>query len=292
MPSLKHLRRRLRTVNNTKLITRAMRSVAASKMRKTQSRRDQIKPYATHLQKLVANVVRSVGSEGQPFMQQRQEGKRLIVVISSDRGMCGAFNNTVIRYTEDYLKSLSDEYEIYAVGKRAGDYFRKNGFSVMKTQVDFRGNIVLERILEIAQELKTAFLTGGFNRIELIYNRAITAMAYRPHREHFLPLKEEELFAGLGKEVRSSHVMDYIFEPDAKTLLGELLPKYVETKVFYTFVDAFSAEHQARMLAMSTANENCVELIGTLTLQMNKARQAAITKEILEIVGGAEALKG
>ena len=154
MPSLKHLRRRLRTVNNTKLITRAMRSVAASKMRKTQSRRDQIKPYATHLQKLVANVVRSVGSEGQPFMQQRQEGKRLIVVISSDRGMCGAFNNTVIRYTEDYLKSLSDEYEIYAVGKRAGDYFRKNGFSVMKTQVDFRGNIVL-RSEEHTSELQS-----------------------------------------------------------------------------------------------------------------------------------------
>jgi F-type H+-transporting ATPase subunit gamma len=292
MPSQKHLRRRLRTVNNTKLITRAMRSVAASKMRKTQDRRDQIKPYANQLQKLVANVVRSVGFEGQPLMQTREGGKRLVVVFSSDRGLCGAFNNTIIRYVEDYLKSLEGEFEIYAVGKRCGDHFRKNGYPLKRVQADFRGNVALDRILEIAEEIKKAFLEEGFTRVDLIYNRAITAMIYRPHREQFLPLNEEELYAGLGKESHSTQAVDYIFEPDAKTLLGDLLPKFVETKIFYTFVDAFAAEHQARMLAMSTANENCIELIGALTLQMNKARQADITKEILEIVGGAEALKG
>lgn len=291
MPSLKHLRRRLRTVNNTKLITRAMRSVAASKMRKTQDRRDQIKPYARHLQKIVANVVRSVGSEGQPLMQKREGGRRLVVIFSSDRGLCGAFNNTIIRFAEEYLKSAGD-YEIYAVGKRGGDYFRKHGYPLHRIQADFRGNIVLDRIQEIAEEIKKAFLDGGFCAIDLIYNRAITAMIYKPQREQLLPLEEEELFAGLGAESRTGAPMEYIFEPDAKTLLLELLPKFVETKIFYVFVDAFAAEHQARMLAMASANENCLELIDTLTLQMNKARQASITKEILEIVGGAEALKG
>lgn len=269
-----------------------MRSVAASKMRKTQDRRDQIKPYANQLQKLVANVVRSVGSENQPLMQKRERGKRLVVVFSSDRGLCGAFNNTIIRFAEDYLKSLKDEYEVYAVGKRCGDYFRKHGYPLNRLQADFRGNIVLDRIQEIAEEIKLLFLEKGFANVDLVYNRAITAMIYRPQREQFLPLQEEELFAGLEKDARSSQAMDYIFEPDAKTLLIYLLPKFVETKIFYTFVDAFAAEHQARMLAMSTANENCIELIETLTLQMNKARQADITKEILEIVGGAEALKG
>lgn len=295
MPSQKHLRRRLRTVNNTKLITRAMRSVSASKMRKTQDRRDQIKPYANQLQKLVANVVRSVGGDDQPLMRAREGGKRLVVVFASDRGLCGAFNNTIIRYTEEYLKSLAGEFEIYAVGKRGGDFFRKNGYPVKRLQADFRGNIVFDRIMEIAREIKTAFLEEGFTRVDLIYNRAITAMIYRPHHEQFLPLDERELSSALGKEAKETqpiHSAEYIFEPDAKTLLGTLLPKFLETKIFYTFVDAFAAEHQARMLAMSTANENCVELIGALTLQMNKARQADITKEILEIVGGAEALKG
>ncbi|MBN2328420.1 MAG: ATP synthase F1 subunit gamma [Candidatus Omnitrophica bacterium] len=291
MPSLKHLRRRLRTVNSTKLITRAMRSVAASKMRRTQDRRDQIKPYANRLQKMVAHAAQSVGGEDQPLMQMRDDGKRLVVVVSSDSGLCGAFNNTVIRYAEDYVRSLSEEYEMYIIGKRAGSYFRKHGYPVKRALVDFKGNIVLDRILEAANEIKAAFLDEGFKAVDLIHNRAITAMAYKPQRERFLPLQEEELYSGL-EEGASAPLLDYIFEPDAKTLLGELLPKFVETKIYYMFVDAFAAEHQARMLAMTTANENCIELIDALTLQMNKARQAAITTEITEIVGGAEALKG
>jgi F-type H+-transporting ATPase subunit gamma len=292
MPSQKDLRRRLKTVDNTKLITRAMRSVSASKMRKTQDRRDRIKPYANRLQQLVANVVHSVGSEGQPLMQMKDSGKRLVVIFSSDRGLCGAFNNTIIRYAENYLKSLTDDYEIYAIGKRAGDYFNKHGYPIFRRQGDFRGNIVLDRMMEIAEDLKNAFLNGGFNQVEIIHNYAVTAMIYRPKRDYFLPLKEDELYAGLEAESDSDEALDYIFEPDAQTLLTDLLPKFVETKVYYTFVDAFAAEHQARMLAMAAANDNCVELIDSLTLSMNKARQSDITKEILEIVSGAEALKG
>ncbi|MGC9327683.1 MAG: ATP synthase F1 subunit gamma [Candidatus Hinthialibacter sp.] len=290
MPSLKHLRRRLRTVNSTKLITRAMRSVAASKMRRTQDRRDQIKPFANRLQKLVAHAAQGGGSEHQPLMQKRDEGKRLVVVISSDSGLCGAFNNTVIRYAEDYLRSLSDEYELYIIGKRANSYFRKYGHPIKRALVDLKGNIVLDRIFETANEIQTAFLDEGFKAVDLIYNRAITAMAYKSQRERFLPLQKEELLSNLDEKTPAAD-LDYIYEPDAKTLLGELLPKFVETKIYYVFVDAFAAEHQARMLAMTTANENCIELIDALTLQMNKARQAAITTEITEIVGGAETLR-
>jgi F-type H+-transporting ATPase subunit gamma len=288
MPSLKNLRRRIRTVQNTKLITRAMRSVSASKMRRTQERRTKAKPYVERLQALVANVVRAVGSEGQPLLEQRERQRRLLVVFSSDRGLSGAFNAVISRYTLELLQNLPPDTGVYAIGRKTGDFLRKRGYPVLKTQVDFRGNIEVHRILEIAAELRDLFLSGEYDVIELVYNRAITALTYKPVREPFLPLDPKELDRLTEKE----EALDYIFEPDPATLLRELLPKFVETKILFTFVDAFAAEHQARMMAMTTANENCNELITSLTLQMNKARQAAITKEILEIVGGAEALKG
>ncbi len=291
MPSLKNLRRRIRTVKNTKLITRAMRSVSASKMRRTQERRTKARPYVERLQALVANVVRAVGSENQPLLEIRDTQRRLLVVFSSDRGMAGAFNAVIQRYAADYHDSLPEKPAIYAIGKKAGDYFRKRGYPLVKVQTDFRGNIDVPRILSIAAELRDMFLAGDYDVIELLYNRAISAMTYTPVREHFLPLDPRELDR-LRAKTEESRMHDYIFEPDPESLLRELLPQFVETKMLFTFVDAFAAEHQARMMAMSTANENCNELLTSLTLQMNKARQASITKEILEIVGGAEALKG
>lgn len=293
MPSLKALRRRIRTVHNTKLITRAMRSVAASKMRRTQERRDSIRPYANRLQRLVANIVRSVGGEHQPLMRMRDTGKRMVVLFTSDRGLCGAFNNSIIRFTEDYLKSFSQqEYDLCLIGRKGIVHFQKRGYPIAEKFTEFKGNVDLDRILAIARYLKTAFLEQNYNRVELIYNQAITAMSYRPKRELFLPLQEEELMRGLEESGAREHRLDYIFEPDPQTLLSEFLPKFVETKIFYVFVDAFAAEHQARMIAMTNANSNCEELLENLTLQMNKARQTTITKELLEIVGGAEALSG
>ena len=292
MPSLKDLRRRIRSVNNTKLITRAMRSVAASKMRKTQDRRDKIKPFAERLQEIVVRVIKSVGSEGQPLKAQHDTDKRLLVIFSSDRGLCGAFNNTIIRYASDYAKTYGPSgADLYIIGNRAHSYFKKREFTIVRHHTDFAGNIDTQRILDIARDLKDLFLEGQYNQVELIFNHAVSAMTYRPSRLHFLPLSEEELTTSTG-DAEAAEDTDYIFEPDPKTLLSELLPKYVETKIYFTFVDAFATEHQARMLAMSAANENCIELLDALTLQMNKARQTAITKEILEIVGGAEALKG
>lgn len=287
MPSLKQLRRRIRTVENTKLITRAMRSVAASKMRRTHERRDRTKAYTNKLQNLVARVVQSVGSKGQPLMQHRERGKRLLVVFSSDRGLCGAFNATINRFTTNYMEDLRDEPDLYIVGQRANSFFKKRGKNIIKSHNDFRGNIDIPRILEITQELTALFLNKDYDIIELVYNYAVTALNYRPTNNILLPLKEEELFGEDGKE----KPVDYIFEPDAKIVLQELLPKFLETKVLFTFLEAFAAEHQARMIAMKTANDNCNELLDALTLQMNKARQASITKEILEIVAGAEALK-
>ncbi|MBI1389608.1 MAG: ATP synthase F1 subunit gamma [bacterium] len=290
MPSLKDLRRRLRSVKNTQMITRAMRSVAASKMRRTQDRRTKAKPYVDRLQRLIANLVGSVGSEGQPLLQQREIKRRLLVVISSDRGLCGAFNNTIIRYADDYRKSLAEPNSLYIIGKRANSVFVRRGVNIVNAHIDFNGNVDVPRVLAIARELTELFLSGKFDSIELIHNQAINAMTYRPRREVLLPLKSDELAPkSEGEEERQP--LDYIFEPDPQTLLKGLLPKYLETKLLFTVVDAFATEHQARMMAMTTANLNCRELIDSLTLQINKARQASITKEILEIVGGANALE-
>lgn len=291
MPSLKQLRRRIRTVNNTKMITRAMRSVAASKMRRTQERRDKARPYTERLQELIARVVCSVGSEGQPLMEQREGNKTLLVLFSSDRGLCGAFNSVINRFAEEHLDSMPANANLYCVGKKSADYFHKRNKNIVTRHTEFRGNIDISAILEVGRELRDRFLQKEYDEVQLVYNHAITAMSYKPKVETLLPLKEDELFASLGKKPEEIKPLDYIFEPDAKSVLAELLPKYVETKVLFTFVDAFAAEHQARMLAMSTANENCNELLDSLTLELNKARQSMITKEILEIVGGAEASK-
>ncbi len=291
MPSLKQLRRRIRTVENTKLITRAMRSVAASKMRRTQDQQTKTKPYTDHLQALIARVVSSVGSYGQPLMEMRERQKSLLVIFSSDRGLCGAFNATINRFAQETIQSLPEAPDLYIIGRRANSFFNKRGYSIVQSYNDFRGNIDVPRILNIGKDLQQRFLNKEYDKIELVYNRAITAMNYRPERETLLPLDEETLFESLGEDGDRTP-LDYIFEPDAQTVLKQLLPKYLDTKILFTFIDTFAAEHQARMIAMTTANNNCEELMETLTLQMNKARQNSITNELLDIVGGAEALRG
>ncbi len=292
MASLKDLRRRIRSTNNIKTITRAMRSVATTKMRRTQDRRTKAKPYVDRLRNLVARIVRSVGSEGQPLLEKRESENKLVVVFSSDRGLCGAFNTNILRFAENYLNENPSVNDLYVVGKKAETYFRKRGYNIIQSQLDFRGNIDVPRILEIARELKDLFLQRNCDQIELIYNWAASSMASRPKRDLFLPLDPNELADVKAEGDEEEETLQYIFEPDPKTLLSHLLPKFVETKLLFVFIDTFVAEHQARMLAMKNANDNCNELLDSLTLQMNKERQAAITKEILEIVGGAEALKG
>ncbi len=293
MPSLKHLRRRIRTVSNTKMITRAMRSVSASKMRRTQERREKSRPYTKKLQEIVGRLVEHANVEDQPLAQQREVKKRLVLIFSADRGLCGAFNATAIRFANEYLQSANPEQtDLYIVGRRAFAFFRKHGWNIVKSHNDFLGNIDVPRIMDIAEELSGFFLNGEYDEIEIVYNRALTAMAYKPFREKYLPLVKEELLESKEDESESHMHLDYIFEPDPKSLLAQFLPMLVKTRLLYIFVEAFAAEHQARMIAMTTANENCEELMDSLTLQMNKARQASITKELLEIVSGAEALKG
>lgn len=269
-----------------------MRSVAASKMRKTQDARDHAKPYAEQIQALVSRLVKNTGLKGQPLAETRELTRRLAVIFASDRGLCGAFNSSICRYGDKRLREMADvPTDVFAIGRRSAAYFRKNGFNVVAAETEFRGNVDVPRILEINRRVAEMFTGGEYDEVVLMHNYPVSAMAYRPQRERLLPLNADDLVeeAGDGEDAVQR---EYIFEPDPQTVLSVLLPKYVETKMLFTFLNSFTAEHQARMMAMSAANDNCEELIGTLTLQMNKARQTQITKEILEIVSGADALSG
>ncbi len=291
MPSLKAIRRRIRTVDSTKQITRAMKTVSASKMRRSLERMQAAKPYADKLREIVGRLAAAVGGQVEhPFLQVRDHVSRMtLILVTADRGLCGAFNSTVIRAAENFIKGAKAPVDLICVGKKGRDYFRKTDINICAEYPDLSGNLDLEKIEDITQVAIDRFLTGDADEIHLLYNNFVNTITYIPKAESFLPIDSNLLGAESEEE---STGRDYIFEPDASSLLAEILPKQLRSLVFSRIAEAFTSEHSARMVAMTNANNNCEDLMKSLTLDMNKARQAAITKELLEIVAGAEALKG
>ncbi|MFH1739868.1 MAG: ATP synthase F1 subunit gamma [bacterium] len=289
MPSLKALRNRIRTVDNTKQITRAMKTVAASKMRRTEESLRAGRPYAQCLEELVARLVSAAGEITHPFVVHRPVERSLVVVVTADRGLCGAFNGNIIRRAEVFLQKMNaGAVDLICVGKKGRDYFRRQDRHIVAEYVDLGGKLDVARIRGLTDDIIRRFLDGEADEIFLVYNTYVSVVTYRPKVVKFLPLEAESLGAGVTIEP-----MDYIFEPNASSILENILPRYLNSKMYITLAETFTAEHSARMVAMGTANDNCEELLDTLTLDLNKARQASITKELLEIVGGAEvALKG
>ena len=286
MPSLKALRKRIRTVENTKQITRAMKTVAASKMRRTEERLRAGRPYARTLQEIIARLVKTTAEVSHPFLTERPVKKILLVIVTADRGLCGAFNSNVIRRTEEFLlENGPDRTDLYCIGKKGRDYFRRHGGNIVAQHIDLGGKLDVARIRGIADDLVRRFLEGEADEVYLVYNTFISTISYHPVLAKFLPVEWDSICAGIAVQP-----VEYIYEPDAETIFGEILPRYLNSKMYITLAEAFTAEHSARMVSMSAANDNCEELIHTLTLDLNKARQASITKELLEIVGGAEAL--
>ncbi len=288
MPTLKALRNRIRTVDNTKQITRAMKTVSASKMRRTETHLEAGRPYAQCLEELMARLVGAVGELSHPLIDQRPVEKTLLVLITADRGLCGAFNSNIFRRAQWFMdKQEGRPVDLYCIGKKGRDFFRKQERSIVAEQLDFSGRLDIERIREITEDLVRRFLDEEADEVILAYNTFVSIVNYRPTIQRFLPLEAESL----GKGALTQQI-DYIYEPNAATIIEQILPRYLNSKMYITLAEAFTAEHSARMVAMSAASDNCEDLIRTLTLDMNKARQASITKELLEIVGGAEALRG
>jgi len=284
MATLRDIKRRIRSVQNTRQITRAMEMVAAAKLRRAQSQVEKSRPYTQKMQLILDNLSAASGIVTHPFFEKRDVKNTTLVVITSDRGFCGSFNNNVIRQAEAFLKAPAHQTaELVCVGKKGFTYFKKRRWDIVLSQIDYGGNLDLAKVRRLSSELTRRFLTGETDEIFLLFTRYISMSRHKVILERFLNI--EHVADGDGS-------IDYIFEPDPAAIYNDLMPRFAMTKVQTALADSFASEHAARMVAMSAATKNAGEMIDNLILVRNKARQAAITKELLDIVGGAEALHG
>jgi F-type H+-transporting ATPase subunit gamma len=285
MANLKEIRNRITSVSSTMQITSAMKMVSAAKLKKAQDAITAMRPYAEKLTEILQSLSASMeGEVGGDYTSQREVNRVLIVAITSNRGLCGAFNTNVIKQ----VKAVADSYEgkqvdIFAIGKKGNDVLRKT-HNVIENKSDVFDYLTFDNVAAISDLLSEKFIIGDYDKIEVVYNQFKNAATQIVQTEQFLPLAPE-----VGGATASS---DYIFEPSKEEIVLTLIPKSLKTQLYKSIRDSFASEHGARMTAMHKATDNATELRNQLKLTYNKARQAAITNEILEIVGGAEALKG
>jgi F-type H+-transporting ATPase subunit gamma len=286
MANLKEIRNRITSVSSTMQITAAMKMVSAAKLKKAQDAITAMRPYAEKLTELLQNLSATLdGDVGGEFTKQREVKKVLVVAITSNRGLCGAFNTNVIKE----VKNRADFYagkqvDVFAIGKKGNDILTKT-LSVVDNQSQVFDELTFENVTKIAETLTQKFVSGEYDKIELVYNQFKNAATQIVQVEQFLPLAPI-------KSDKPASTGDYIFEPSKEEIVLTLIPKSLKTQLYKGVRDSFASEHGARMTAMHKATDNATELRDQLKLTYNKARQAAITNEILEIVGGAEALKG
>jgi len=286
MANLKEIRNRITSVQSTMQITSAMKMVSAAKLKKAQDAITAMRPYAEKLTELLQSVSATLdGDAGGQYTTQREVNKVLVVVVTSNRGLAGAFNTNVIKQAKEVADSYAGkQVDFFAIGKKGNDFFRKVN-TVIENKSEIFDNLTFDNVAEIADMLTEKFVSGEYDKIEIVYNQFKNAATQIVQTEQFLPLapiaSEEPVSAG-----------DYIFEPSKEEIVLTLIPKSLKTQLYKSIRDSFAAEHGARMTAMHKATDNATELRNQLKLTYNKARQAAITNEILEIVGGAEALKG
>ena len=287
MATLRAVKKRIRSVVSTRRITKAMEMVAAAKLRKAQQRVMQAKPYAKKLDEMLSHL--AAGSAGEithPYFEGRPIRRRTLVVITSDRGLCGSFNSNVIRRADQWLNEQRDGVvEIVAIGKRANDYYKRRRWPIVQFFGEWGGVVDYDKARRVVALLTARFVAGQTDAINLVYTRYLSTVRYQLTNEQYLPIARPKV----SQEEISG---EYIFEPSPEMIYAALMPGYATTKMVTALVESFASEHGSRMMAMGAATSNAGDMIDTLTLDYNKARQAQITKEILEVVSGAEALKG
>lgn len=293
MPNLKEVRTRIASIKSTQQITAAMKLVAASRLRKTQNAILKLRPYANKLQEILANLSGAAeDSNLGSYTEVRDPEKVLILAFSSNRGLCGAFNSNVIKRVRQLIEGeYADQYakgnlEIVAFGRKVGDHYSKRGYPVTERLDDLYDELSFEVIAPVAEKLMAQFSAKKYDRIVLVYNQFKNAAVQRLVTEQFLPVEKVH-----SEEESGEAAADFIFEPDQETILQELIPKILKIQLYKASLDSFASEHGARMTAMHQATDNAKDLLRELNLSYNKARQAAITNEILEIVSGANALE-
>ena len=284
MPSLIDIRRRIRSVRNTQQITKAMKMVSAAKLRRAQDRVIAARPYAALIRKVLANLALAVEADDQaasnPLLARRPEGHVLLLLFTSDKGLAGAFNANLIKAAQKFMEEhAAAELELETIGRKGRDFFRKRGARIVAEHIGILGKPTFEDAAAIARKAIERFRSGELDAVYLLNNEFKSMVSQRLSVARLLPVEIPP----------NAEVVDYIFEQPPNEMLESLLPRYVETEVYRSMLETGAAEHAARMMAMEAATSNANEMIETLTLYMNRVRQASITKEIIEVVSGASA---
>jgi F-type H+-transporting ATPase subunit gamma len=292
MATLREVKKRIRTVISTRRITNAMEMMAAAMLRRAQQRVEQARPYAAKLDEMLSHLAAAATEEIiHPYFEERPVKKRTVVLISSDKGLCGSFNANIIRRTTQYLadtKGDGAETELVLLGKKVNDFYKRRTIPIARYEGDWKGALNYDRARRVVSFLTDRFVSGETDEIVLIYTRFLSLVKYKVVAERYLPVARPEI----GEDDEVGTIAEYIFEPNSEQIYAALMPGYATTKLVTALVESFASEHGSRMVAMTAATKNAGEMIDRLTLDYNKARQAQITKELLEVVSGAEALKG
>ena len=284
MANLKEIRNRISSVSSTMQITSAMKMVSAAKLKKAQDAITAMRPYSDKLTQMLVNLSSSVDFEN-VYLSPRKVKNKLIVCVTSNRGLCGAFNSNVIKKCTEIANSSDESVSFLCIGKKGADILSKN-YNVVQTNNEIFDDLTFENISAIAEKLMSMFLDKEFDSVQIVYNKFKNAATQIVIQEQYLPIENND------SENDQKETSDYIFEPSQVEIISELIPKSLKTQLYKSVRDSYASEHGARMTAMHKATDNATELRDQLKLTYNKARQAAITNEILEIVGGAEALNG
>lgn len=297
MANLKEVRTRISSVQSTRQITSAMKMVAAAKLRKAQNAILALRPYASKLKEIMEDLSNSLeGSNENIYTAAKEEKKVLLIPVTSNRGLCGGFNINVVKET---VRLVNNEYaalfakgavDLFCIGKKGADLLKSRGFNPVEVHVEIFNDLTFEKSVPLAENFMNQFANGTYDKVIVIYNQFKNAAVQVLQSEQFLPIASVENHDDQSEKQQKN--TDYIFEPGKEEILAALIPKSLKVQIYKALIDSFAAEHGARMTAMHKATDNADDLLKELKLSYNKARQAAITNEILEIVSGAEALKG
>ena len=287
MANLKDIRNRIKSVKSIQQVTKAMKMVAAAKMRRAQENMEQSRPYTARLSNMLDNLIIDIDRKLLPELQLRDQiNKKLFIIITGDRGMAGAFNTNVTKIAHQAIDEFGKDNSILiCIGKKGYSYFKNRNYNILDHYIDFWADLNFQQAIYISSNIIKQFINGSIDQVQVIYNEFVTVGKQEVYNKTFLPLTYEP-----KKQKNNSIISDRIYEPSKETVVQTLVPKYLNTQIWQYLLESFASEQAARMLAMENATSNAQDMIKDLTLQFNKARQSAITTEMLEIVSGAEAL--
>ena len=292
MPSLQSLRRKISAFKNTQKITKAMKMVAAAKLKRSQDRILAARPYAHKMRGVLSNLSQRVNRSSHPLLQKREGKKVEVLVVTSDRGLCGGFNGNIARKSSEFVRQCEAQgldVHLSIIGRKGRDYFRRRNWPIRQEWTGIFDKLTFEHAIDIGGDLTDHFVKGTFDELYIVYNEFKSAIQQRVIVEKLFPIDAQEEFSAAPSEGPMSG--SYLYEPEEAELLAALIPKHFQVQTYRVLLESAAAEHGARMAAMDGATRNAGQLIKKVTLYYNKTRQAAITKELMDIVGGAEALK-